>query len=529
MTTTPTGFARAIIVITTVTAAVMELIDTSIVNVALNDMSGSLGVSIEDISWVITAYAIANVIIIPLTGFLAEYFGRKNYYIASMIIFTIASYMCGQSTSLIEIIGWRFMQGIGGGALLSTSQAILFDAFEPQDRPIASGLFGMGLVLGPTLGPTLGGYIMEHFSWPLIFMINIPIGIVATFLSYTFIAKKDGEGSKKKEIKIDYSGILLLMVGIGCLQYVLERGDSEDWFSSQSIRVCAVLAAIGLVSFIWYELSIEKPAVNLRVLNNRNMAFTTIFTFVVGLGLYTSVFVFPVLAQRALGYSPLETGLTLLAPTMITVLMMPIIGKTMSKGVSPIPFVICGFLLFAGYTWTSSQVSMDVGKWDFFFPFAMRALGMSMVQLPLINQAVAGLQPKDYASGIALNNMIRQLGGAFGIAMANNFISQRYAQHRSDLVSNLTQGSTAFTSQSNAMTQNFVAKTGIDIGTATTKAYTLISNSVDRQAYYLSYLDTFRLITIFFILVIPLVSFLRIKKKSAAEIAVTMKAAAEAH
>ena len=259
------------------------------------------------------------------------------------------------------------------------------------------------------------------------------------------------------------------------------------------------------------------------------MAFTTIFTFVVGLGLYTSVFVFPVLAQRALGYSPLETGLTLLAPTMITVLMMPIIGKTMSKGVSPIPFVICGFLLFAGYTWTSSQVSMDVGKWDFFFPFAMRALGMSMVQLPLINQAVAGLQPKDYASGIALNNMIRQLGGAFGIAMANNFISQRYAQHRSDLVSNLTQGSTAFTSQSNAMTQNFVAKTGIDIGTATTKAYTLISNSVDRQAYYLSYLDTFRLITIFFILVIPLVSFLRIKKKSAAEIAVTMKAAAEAH
>jgi len=350
MTTTPKGFARAIIVITTVTAAVMELIDTSIVNVALNDMSGSLGVSIEDISWVITAYAIANVIIIPLTGFLAEYFGRKNYYIASMIIFTVASYMCGQSTSLIEIIGWRFMQGIGGGALLSTSQAILFDAFEPQDRPIASGLFGMGLVLGPTLGPTLGGYIMEHFSWPLIFMINIPIGIVATFLSYTFIAKKDGEGSKKKEIKIDYSGILLLMVGIGCLQYVLERGDSEDWFSSQSIRICAVLAFIGLVSFIWYELSIEKPAVNLKVLNNRNMAFTTIFTFVVGLGLYTSVFVFPVLAQRALGYSPFETGLTLLAPTMITVIMMPIIGKTMSKGVSPIPFVVCGFLLFAGYS-----------------------------------------------------------------------------------------------------------------------------------------------------------------------------------
>src|SRR6188768_2409183 len=217
--------AKYIIVITTVSAAVMELVDTSIVNVALSDMAGSLGVGIEDISWVITSYAIANVIIIPLTSFLAEYFGRKNYYIASMIIFTLASYMCGQSTGLVEIIIWRFVQGVGGGALLSTSQAILFDAFEPKDRPIASGLFGMGLVLGPTLGPTLGGYIMEHFSWPLIFMINIPIGIIATILTITFIDKKEGEGTKKKEIKIDYTGILLLMVGVGTLQFVLERGD----------------------------------------------------------------------------------------------------------------------------------------------------------------------------------------------------------------------------------------------------------------------------------------------------------------
>src|SRR5881628_328929 len=194
------GIAKFIIVATTVSAAVMELIDTSIVNVALTDMAGSLGVSIEDISWVITSYAVANVIIIPLTGFLAEYFGRKNYYIASMIIFTIASYMCAQSTGLVEIILWRFIQGVGGGALLSTSQAILFDAFEPKDRPMASGLFGMGLVLGPTLGPTLGGYLIENYSWPLIFTINIPIGIIATLLSLSYIGKKPGEGTRKAEI-----------------------------------------------------------------------------------------------------------------------------------------------------------------------------------------------------------------------------------------------------------------------------------------------------------------------------------------
>ncbi len=526
---TPKGFARAIIVITTIAAAIMELIDTSIVNVALTDMSGSLGVSIEDISWVITAYAIANVIIIPLTGFLAEYFGRKNYYIASMIIFTVASYMCGQSTSLVEIVIWRFIQGVGGGALLSTSQAILFDAFEVKDRPIASGLFGMGIVLGPTLGPTLGGYIMESFSWPLIFMINIPIGIIATMLAFTFIDKKEGEGTKKKEIKIDYNGILLLMIGIGCLQFVLERGDADDWFSSETIRVCSVLAVIGLVSFIWYELTIEKPAVNLRVLNNRNLAFTTIFTFVVGLGLYTSVFVFPVLAQSVLGYTPLETGLTLLAPTMITVLLMPVIGKLMAKGVKPIPFVIAGFLLFAGYAWFSSKVSMDVSRQDFFFPFALRAVGMSMVQLPLINQAVAGLAPKDYASGIALNNMVRQLGGAFGIAMANNYVSHQYAQHRTDLVANLTPGSAAFTERTNAMAQNFMNKSGIDIGTATNKAYGLINSAVDRQAHYLSYLDTFRLVAIFFVLVIPMVVFLRTKKTVAVDKDAVKAALSEAH
>lgn len=526
---TPKGFARTIIVITTIAAAIMELIDTSIVNVALNDMSGSLGVSIEDISWVITAYAIANVIIIPLTGFLAEYFGRKNYYIASMIIFTVASYMCGQSTSLVEIIVWRFIQGVGGGALLSTSQAILFDAFEVKDRPIASGLFGMGIVLGPTLGPTLGGYIMESFSWPLIFMINIPIGIIATLLAYTFIDKKEGEGTKKKEIKIDYTGILLLMVGIGCLQFVLERGDADDWFSSEAIRICSGLALVGITSFIWYELSIPKPAVNLRVLNNTNLAFTTIFTFVVGLGLYTSVFVFPVLAQSVLGYTPLETGLTLLAPTMITVVLMPVIGKLMAQGVKPIPFVIAGFLLFAGYAWYSSKVSMDVSRQDFFFPFALRAIGMSMVQLPLINQAVAGLQPKDYASGIALNNMTRQLGGAFGIAMANNYVSRQYAQHRLDLVSNITDGASAVTERTNGLVQNFVNKGGVDVRTATTKAMSMINSAVDRQAHYLAYLDTFRLVALFFIVVIPLVVFLRNKKAAPANKAAATAAMAEAH
>lgn len=523
------GFAKFIIVLTTVSAAVMELVDTSIVNVALSDMAGSLGVSIEDISWVITSYAIANVIIIPLTGFLAEYFGRKNYYLVSMVIFTLASYMCAQSSSLVEIIVWRFIQGVGGGALLSTSQAILFDAFEPKDRPIASGLFGMGLVLGPTLGPTIGGYIIENFSWPLIFMINLPIGIVATILTFAYIDKKPGEGKNKAGIHIDYTGIGLLAVGIGCLQYVLERGQSDDWFSNDAIKVCSVLAAFGLIGFIVYELRVKNPAVNLRVLNNRNLVFTTIFTFVVGLGLYTSVFVYPVLAQRVLGFSAYETGLSLLPPTLIGVVMFPVIGRVMAKGVSAIPFVIVGFLLFGAYAWLSARVSTDVSRWDFFFPLALRAFGISMVQLPLINQAVAGLQPKDYPAGIALNNMIRQLGGAFGIAMSNTYIAHAYAQHRSDLVANVQAGAANYTTQLNAITQGLVAKTGADITSATHTAQAMISANIDKQAYYLSYLDTFRLVALFFVIVIPLVGFLRTKKQGPGDQAAAAKAMQEAH
>lgn len=524
----PSGIARIAIVLTTISAAIMELVDTSIVNVALNDMSGSLGVSIEDISWVITAYAIANVIIIPLTSFLAEYFGRKQYYITSMVIFTIASYLCGQSNSLVEIIIWRFVQGIGGGALLSTSQAILFDAFEPKDRPKAAGMFGMGIVLGPTLGPTLGGYIIDHAAWPLIFTINIPIGIIATIMSFLFIAKKEGEGKKKDTIKIDYLGILLLMVGIGCLQYVLERGESEDWFNSEVIRYCALFAFLGLLSFIFYELKVNQPAVNLKVMGNRNLAFTTVFTFVAGFGLYTSVFVYPVLAQRVLGFTAFETGLSLLGPTLAAVVLMPVIGTLMSKGVSPIPFIILGYILFSVYSMMSASVSTDVGRGDFFLPLLVRAMGIAFCQLPLINQAVVGLQPRDYATGIGLNNMIRQLGGAFGIAIANNYIANRFADHRSNLVSSLPEGSMMLNERLTTVANGIIARTG-DVAGAANRALGILNLSIDRQAYFLSYLDTFRLIAIFFILVLPMVVFLKAKKQSPADTAAAMKAAAEAH
>jgi DHA2 family multidrug resistance protein len=522
------GFARFIIVITTVTAAVMELIDTSIVNVAINDMAGSLGVNVEDMSWVITAYGIANVIIIPLTGFLGNYFGRKNYYITSMILFVFASYMCAESSSLVEIIIWRFVQGLGGGALLSTSQSILFDAFSVEERPIAASMFGLGLVLGPTLGPTLGGYLIEHYSWPVIFTINIPVGILATILAFTFIDKKPGEGKNKKNIHIDYTGILLLAAGIGCLQYVLERGEADDWFNDKVIRICSIVAVTGITAFILWELNVKHPAVNLKILSNRNLATTVIFTFVAGIGLYTSVFVYPLLAQRVLGFTAYETGLALLGPSLPLIILMPFIGRLLAKGMSPIPLVIMGFLLFAFFQYQCSGLTPDSGIMDLEKRFIFRSIAMSCIMLPLTNQSVAGLQPKDYASGISMNNMIRQLGGAMGIALANTYVRQSYAQHRADLVALLPANAPKTIERVNTIAQGLAAKTG-NVANATQQAYGILDMSVEKQAYYLAYLDTFRLIGVFFLLIIPFVFLLKTKKKTAQDIAEENAAMAEAH
>ena len=243
-----------------------------------------------------------------------------------------------------------------------------------------------------------------------------------------------------------------------------------------------------MITFIIYELNIKQPAVNLKLLGNKNLAFTTIFTFVAGFGLFTSVFLYPVLTQRVLGFSAYETGSSLLLPTMGAVILMPIIGKMMSKGLSPIPLIFIGFILFSVYAFMSASVSLDVGSADFFVPLLIRAIGISMCQLPLINQAVAGLEPKDYPTAISLNNMIRQLGGAFGIAISNNFVASRYAQHRSDLVSAMPTGSSLLNERINSISQGVISKTG-DIAGATTKAYASLNSTVDRQAYYLSYLD----------------------------------------
>lgn len=524
LTESPKGLKRAIIVITVIAAAIMELIDTSIVNVALSQISGNLGATIEDTSWVITGYAIANVIIIPLTGFLAKYFGRKNYYLTSIIIFTIASYMCGQASSLVTLVLWRFIQGVGGGALLSTSQGILFDVFEVKKRPMASAIFGMGIVLGPAIGPTLGGLIIDDYSWPLIFYINIPIGIAAALLAYSFIDKKPEEYNiDRKAIKIDYVGILALIVGVASLQYFLERGETDDWFESGTITLMAAIAFIGLTTFVVWELRTKNPVINLHVLKNRNLAVSNILTFTVGFGMFSSVFIFPVLAQRVLGYTPTETGIGLIPAAATALLVMPIIGRSIQGGLPPVVFVILGFIFFILHGYTGAHANLNSGNSFFFWPNIFRGLGTAMLTVPLINQAVSGLKPQEMASGISLTNMIRQLGGSVGIAVMNTFIFNRMAVHRTDLVSNLQANDPETVARLNAMAQNVIAKGGANALGANNAAYKMLDGAIQQQSSLLSYLDAFLLISVFFIAASPFLLLTQNKKMDAE----TMKKVAE--
>jgi DHA2 family multidrug resistance protein len=506
------GFRKYIIVITTIAAAIMELIDTSIVNVALSDISGNLGATIEDTSWIITAYAVANVIIIPLTGFLQKFFGRKNYYITSIIIFTIASVFCGFAGDLWSLVFWRFIQGIGGGALLSTSQGILFDTFDAKQKGMAAGLFGMGIVLGPTIGPTLGGIIVENYSWPLIFYINIPFGIAATILSVLYIERKPEElNIDRRSIKIDYLGIGLLALGIGALQYVLEKGQSDDWFESQNIQIGTALAAIGLIGFIWRELTTEFPAVNLRVMRNFNLVGSNILTFVVGFGLFGSVFIFPVMVQRILGYSPTEAGFSLIPGALVAIVIMPILGRALGAGVKPVYFVIVGITFFFLHGYLSSHANLDSTRTWFIIPQICRGIGTACLTVPLINQAVVGLKPHEMPHGIALTNMLRQIGGALGIAVMNTYVSRRYVQHRTDLVSGLTYDNPVLVERLQNNQMLFMSK-GYDNLAAEGASIRMLDLAVQKQAYLLSYLDGFLLISIFFLCSIPFMLLLRSNK-----------------
>nr|WP_258140464.1 DHA2 family efflux MFS transporter permease subunit [Mucilaginibacter phenanthrenivorans] len=491
---------RNLLIITVLLAAVMELIDTTIVNVALSHMSGNLGATLEDTTWVITAYAIANVIIIPLTSFLTINLGRRNYYIGSIILFVLCSFMCGSATNIWTLVFFRFLQGLGGGALLSVSQAVIFELFPKEKQGVASAIFGVGVFIGPTIGPTMGGIITENYSWPLIFYINIPIGIMAATSCYFLLTEPT---IKSKIHAVDWAGIILLAIGIGSLQTVLERGQTEDWFATGYITVLTITSVIALTAFIIWELHVEHPVVNLRVFKSKTLTVAALLTFITGIGMFTSIFLTPVIAQRLLGFTPTQTGLLLLPGAIIAILGLIVSGKLLQAGLSPLIIVAAGFGCFIYFNWNMSGMSLDTSAFTITINLIFRALGMAFLTVPLTMLAISSLAPKDIPQGASLNNMMRQLGGAFGISAINTYAARRIAAHRTDLLSNITNTNPQAVERLNSYTAYFHNK-GIGVMDAKIKGMQVIDLAVVKQSTLLSYVDSYYLIGLLFAITLPL-------------------------
>jgi len=506
------GFRRIIITITAVLCALLEIVDTTIVNVALNNMRGSLGATLTDVAWVITAYAIANVIIIPMTSWFSQQFGRRNYFAVSIIIFTLASFLCGNANNIWELVIFRFIQGLGGGALLVTSQTIITEIYPIAKRGMAQAIYGMGVIVGPTLGPPLGGYIVDHFSWPYIFYINIPIGIIAALLTLSFV-KSPKYGEKIKARQVDWWGIVFLTLFVGSLQFVLEHGQQDDWFNNQIIVILSVVSVFGLLFFIWRELTYKHPIVNLKVLKDSNLKVGTIMAFILGFGLYGSTFIIPIYTQSILGWSAADAGLLLIPGAITTGIMMPFIGKMIQRGVPQSYMVAMGFLIFFFFTfWMRGVLTPSSGSEHLFWPLILRGIGLGLLFVPISTLSLSTLKGKNIGEGAAFTGMSRQLGGSFGIAIITTFIARFSQEHRVNLISHLDV--TSFQVQQTVQKlQNGFRSKGYSANEALGKAYKVIDYKVMIQSSILTYMDIFMYLGILFLLCIPFILLIRKGKK----------------
>ena len=501
---------RWIILFGLITAAVMEVLDTTIVNVALPQMAGNLGATFQEIGWVSTGYILSNVVVLPMTAFLTSVFGRRNYLTASIVLFIVASFLCGTSGSLRELVLWRIMQGAGGAALLSTAQATLRQIFRREEQGMVQAIFILGIIVAPTLGPTLGGWITDRYTWNWCFFINVPIGITSAFLVFTFLHDPPG---MQKPIPADWLGISLLIVGLGSLQYVLEEGREKDWFSDAVIVRLTVVSVVSLVTLLWWQLSRKNkhPVVDFRVLKNRQLA-GSIFLFVaLGFGLYGGVFIFPLFTQNLLGFSATQTGLTLMPGGIATAVTAIICGRLLT-GARPLVdariLIFFGIALFVVAMWQLGHLTTAAGESDARWPLIVRGAALGFLFTPINQAAYGDLDPRIAQQASGLINLARQLGGSFGIAVLASFLDSRAALHRTDLVTNLYSTNPAFVQRQHAAAAAMVAR-GYPQTVAQQLSMKIMDLAVTKQATMLSYNDAWMLILMSFVLVAPAVLILK--------------------
>jgi MFS transporter, DHA2 family, multidrug resistance protein len=412
----------AMITLTVMLGVIMAIIDSSIVNVALNNMAGNLGSTLDEIGWVATGYILANVIVMPLNGWLTARFGRRNFYAACLVIFTVASFLCGTADNVWLLVFYRVIQGFGGGALQPTAQAILFESYPPERRSGAMAIFGLGAMVGPAIGPTLGGYIVDNANWQLIFYINIPIGIAAFLMTLAYI--RDQDYVKRDRSPIDVIGLGLLTAGVASLQYVLERGQREDWFSSATIVLLTFVAIVSLVAFVVRQIYDEHPLVDVSVFRSRSFAAGNALGVITGFGLYGSALILPLFMQNVLGFTAMQTGLTLLPGALATAVSMPVVSRLM-RSIDGRILIAVGLAIFALGSWWMGGLNGDAGYWDVVWPRSLQGFAIGFLWVPLTTATLEDIPRAKMSNATGINSLVRQLGGSLGIAILQ-FMQIRY-------------------------------------------------------------------------------------------------------
>ncbi len=505
-----------IILIGLITAAIMEVLDTTIINVALPQMAGNLNATVEEIAWVSTGYILSNVIVLPMTAWLGARFGRKRYLCFSIGLFIFASFFCGTSKSLIEVVFWRILQGAGGAALLSTAQATLRQIFPREQQGLVQSIFILGIVMAPTLGPALGGYITDNYNWPWVFFVNIPIGLLSLFLVATFLHDAP---TAAKAGPIDLPGIALLTVGLGSLQYVLQEGQQDDWFNDVWIVRLSILAGVALVAMVAWELSPrnKSPVVDFRVLKNKDLTAGLVLFLTLGFGLYGGVFIFPQFTQNILGFSPTSTGLVLLPGGLATGVSVIICGRATAgekPAVDPRLLILLGMGLFIWSMWDLGHLSIASGEPDTRLALIIRGFGLGFLFTPINFVVFAALKPNEIQQASGLINLARQLGGSFGIAVLNTYIYNMEAYHRANMVENLYAGNEVYTQRLAEIAASLVQRAGMSMADAQQAALHSLNRTVSAQSAVMSYNDAFLLLGITFVIAIPAIFLLKPVKEA---------------
>ena len=502
---------RWLILLGLITAAIMEILDTTIINVALPQMAGNLGATIQEIAWVSTAYVLSNVVVLPLTAFFTQVFGRRNYLTASILIFIFASFMCGTSHSLGELILWRIVQGAGGAALLSTAQATLRQIFPAEQQGMVQAIFILGVIVAPTLGPTLGGWITDNYTWNWCFFINVPVGIAAAFLVSYYL--HDPPHQQRRTGPVDWLGIVLLMVGVGSLQYVLEQGREQDWFASATITRLAITAGVCLVTMVWWELSKRNthPVIDFRILKNRQLAGSIVLFITLGFGLFGGTFIFPLFTQYLLRFTPTMTGLALMPGGIATACVAIFCGRLLN-GAKPLVdgrvLIYVGVAVFVMSMWQLGHLTTDAGEADARYALILRGIGLGFLFTPINNIAYGSLRPSEAQQAAGLINLSRQLGGSFGIAVLATYVDSRAQFHRVDLVANTFATNPLWIERQHAVAAGLMAR-GYPAASAQQASYGILDQMLMRQAQMLSYNDAWKLILICFLCTIPAILILK--------------------